>query len=61
MPFTPKLFATVKLGFISVAVKVRVPARNSRVAAAISTSAGEPDRVGTFPEGGLAESFGKRW
>ena len=31
----------------------------SRVAASISTSAGEFIRDGTFPEGGLAESVGK--
>ena len=43
------------------AVKLKLPSRLSRVADSISISAGELVRVGTFPEGGLAESPGKTW
>ena len=57
MPFTTVL-ATLNLEFSSEAVKLREPARLSRVAGAISLSEGEFIRVKTFPEGG-PESFGK--
>src|SRR5712692_1292347 len=59
MPFTT-VFPTAKVPF-KLAVKMSVTAPPSRVAAAISTSAGELTRVGTFPAGGLAETRGKTW
>ena len=54
------VLATVKWEFRIVAVKCRVPAIPSRVAEAISTSAGELTRVGTFPDGGFTEWLSAR-
>ena len=58
IPFTTE-FNAVKLGFTSVAEKVRLPSALSRVAESISTSAGELVRVRTFPEGGFDRVTGE--
>ena len=58
IPFTT-VFATENLAFTRAALNLSVPELPSRVAALISTSAGEFIREGTLPDGGLTESAGK--
>ena len=53
------VFATEKFELPGVVEKLSDPARESRVAAAISLSAGELVLETTFPDGGNAESVGK--
>jgi hypothetical protein len=53
------VFATMKLEFTREAEKLSAPAAASRVAAAISTSAGELVLETTLPDGGFTESVGK--
>src|SRR5215831_7900878 len=55
------VFWTKKFPFSTLGVKVSVLRFASRVAEPISTSAGELTRLGTLPEGGKAESWGKMW
>src|SRR5215471_14907990 len=57
MPFTT-VFDTKKLALSEVGKKLSVPSLASRVAASISTSAGELTRESTRPDGGLPESSG---
>src|ERR1043166_2759920 len=54
-------FDALKLALTIVAENERLPSALSLVAESISTSAGELVRVGTFPDGGNAESPGKTW
>jgi hypothetical protein len=54
------VFSTEKFEARVVVEKLSDPARESRVAAAISTSAGELVLETTFPDGGNAESVGDR-
>src|SRR6266568_8687145 len=53
------VFCTEKLELSRLELKASVPRLPSRVAEATSTSPGEFTRVGTLPDGGLTESFGK--
>ena len=53
------VFVTEKFELPGVVEKLSDPARESRVAAAISLSAGELVLEITFPDGGNAESVGK--